>query len=52
MKIKFEIQSLIEVWVEANNKEVAREIVIEKLHGGDYNEDLLSKAYVSNGEIE
>jgi len=49
-KYKFEIQQLIKVVVEADNKEDARSTVCTNLEDGNYDLELRWDCYVSDGE--
>lgn len=49
-KYRFEIQECLSVDIEATDKETARMIVINRLNGGAYNEEMTSNPYVSDGE--
>lgn len=47
---KFEIQNLISVEIEAKTKEEARMKVINNIEKGEYNSELCSDCYVSDGD--
>jgi hypothetical protein len=49
---KFEIQNLISVEIEAETKEEARIKIIDNLEKGEYNSDLCSDCYVSDGDLK
>lgn len=47
-KYKFEIQSCIDVVVEADNAEAARLQIVDNIH--DHEEEMVKDCYVSDGE--
>lgn len=48
-KYVFQIQAMIEVTAEAENRDDARQDVCIKLENGDYDEELSNDAYLSDG---
>ncbi len=50
MKYRFEIQSLIEVDVEADSKEEARMILVET-HRENYADEMMLDCCISDGEL-